>query len=142
MRCQSFTARLALGQTEDLALDVARQWLTPSSLPECEPAFTWLRNEQALTPELIEQRVRRALEANNASFAKQIAVQLPPERSAPLLRWAALIETPAEADRCADCLARRWKSNPKRSWRAGRGWRGSIATAPCVAMKVSCAHAG
>src|SRR5688572_25643415 len=95
LRCQSFTARLALGQTEDLELDVARQWLTPSSLPDCEPAFTWLRNEQALTPELIEQRVRRALETNNATFAKQIAVQLSPERSGPLLRWAALIETPA-----------------------------------------------
>jgi soluble lytic murein transglycosylase len=95
LRCHSFTARLALGQTEDLALDVARQWLTPSSLPDCEPAFTWLRNEQALTPELVEQRVRRALEVNNATFAKQLAVQLPPERSAPLLRWAALIETPA-----------------------------------------------
>lgn len=96
LRCHSFTARLALGQTEDLSLDVARQWLTPSSLPDCEPAFTWLRNEQALTPELIEQRVRRALEVNNASFARQIAVQLPPDRSAPLLRWAALIETPAK----------------------------------------------
>jgi soluble lytic murein transglycosylase len=96
LRCQSFTARIALGQTQDLALDVARQWLTPSSLPDCEPAFTWLRNEQALTAELIEQRVRRALEANNANFARQIAVQLPPEKSAPLLRWAALIETPAK----------------------------------------------
>lgn len=94
LRCQSFTARLALGQMEGLALDVARQWLTPSSLPDCEPAFTWMRNEQTLTPELIEQRARRALEGNNASFAKQIAAQLPPERSAPLLRWAALIETP------------------------------------------------
>jgi soluble lytic murein transglycosylase len=96
LRCQSFTARLALGQTQDLVLDVARQWLSPSSLPDCEPAFTWMRNEGALTPELIEQRARRALETNNASFAKQIAVQLPPERSAPLLRWAALIETPAK----------------------------------------------
>jgi len=96
LRCQSFTARIALGQTEDLSLDVGRQWLTPSSLPDCEPAFTWMRNEQKLTPELIEQRVRRALEANNATFAKQIAVQLPAERSTPLLRWAALIETPAK----------------------------------------------
>lgn len=94
LRCHSFTARIAQGQTQDLALDVARQWLTPSSLPDCEPAFTWLRNEKALTPELIEQRARRALGNNNANFAKQIALQLPPERSAPLLRWAALIETP------------------------------------------------
>jgi soluble lytic murein transglycosylase len=94
LRCHSFTARLALGRMEGLSIDVARQWLTPSSLPDCEPAFTWLRNENALTPDLIEQRVRRALENNNTTFAKQLVGQLPPERSAPLLRWAALIDTP------------------------------------------------
>lgn len=94
LRCHSFTARIELGRTEDLSLDVARQWLTPSSLPDCERAFEWLRNEKALTDALIEQRVRRALETNNASFARQIAVQLPADKNAPLLRWAALIESP------------------------------------------------
>ncbi|MBL8267573.1 MAG: hypothetical protein JNL55_14360, partial [Steroidobacter sp.] len=92
LRCHSFTARIASGRTENLSLDVARQWLTPSSLPDCERAFEWMRSQQALTPELIEQRVRRALENNNPSFARQIAASLPPERSAPLLRWAALLE--------------------------------------------------
>nr|WP_298722747.1 lytic transglycosylase domain-containing protein [uncultured Steroidobacter sp.] len=94
LRCQSFTARIALGQTQDLALDIARQWLTPVSLPDCEQAFDWMRAQNALTPELIEQRVRRALENNNASFARQIAAGLPPDRAAPLLRWAALLENP------------------------------------------------
>ncbi|HWK48439.1 MAG TPA: hypothetical protein VNR40_01070, partial [Steroidobacter sp.] len=94
LRCQSFTARIALGQTEDLSLDIARQWLTPVSLPDCEQAFAWMRAQNALTPELIEQRVRRALENNNASFAKQIATGLPADRAAPLLRWAALLENP------------------------------------------------
>lgn len=94
LRCQSFNARIALGQTEDLSLDIARQWLTPVSLPDCEQAFTWMRAQQALTPELIEQRVRRALENNNPSFAKQIAAELPADRAAPLLRWAALLENP------------------------------------------------
>lgn len=94
LRCHSYTARIELGRTEDLALDIARQWLTPSSLPDCERAFEWLRNEKALTDALIEQRVRRALENNNASFAKQIAALLPAEKSAPLQRWAALIENP------------------------------------------------
>lgn len=94
MRCHSFTARIALGRTENLTLDIARQYLTPNSLPDCERAFDWLRSQQALTPDLIEQRVRRALENNSPSFARQIATSLPPERSAPLLRWAALIENP------------------------------------------------
>lgn len=94
LRCHSFTARIALGQTEDLSLDIARQWLTPASLPECEQAFGWMRAQNALTPELIEQRGRRALENNNPSFAKQIAAGLPPDRAAPLLRWAALLDNP------------------------------------------------
>jgi soluble lytic murein transglycosylase len=94
LRCHSFTARIALGQTEDLSLDIARQWLTPVSLPDCEPAFAWMRAQNALTPELIEQRVRRALENNNPSFAKQIVGGLPADRAAPLLRWAALLENP------------------------------------------------
>lgn len=94
LRCHSFTARIALGQTEDLSLDIARQWLTPVSMPDCEQAFTWMRTQKALTPELIEQRVRRALENNNPSFAKQIAAELPADRAAPLLRWAALLENP------------------------------------------------
>lgn len=94
LRCQSFTARIALGQTQDLSLDIARQYLTPASLPDCEQAFSWLRAQNALTPDLIEQRVRRALENNNPSFAKQIIVGLPADRAAPLLRWAALLETP------------------------------------------------
>lgn len=94
LRCQSFTARIALGQTQDLTLDIARQWLTPSSLPDCERAFEWMRSQNALTPELIEQRVRRALDDNNPSFAKQIVVSLPADRAAPLLLWAALLENP------------------------------------------------
>ena len=94
LRCQSFTARIATGQTEDLTLDIARQWLTPSSLPDCERAFEWMRSQNAMTPELIEQRVRRALESNNPSFARQIAASLPADRAAPLLRWAALLENP------------------------------------------------
>lgn len=94
LRCHSFTARIALGQTQDLELDIARQWLTPSSLPDCEQAFEWMRSRNSLTPELIEQRVRRALDNNNPGFARQIAISLPADRAAPLLRWAALLENP------------------------------------------------
>jgi soluble lytic murein transglycosylase len=94
LRCQSFTARIELDRTAGLAEDVAQQWLTPRSLPDCERAFEWLRAQNALTSELIERRVRLALEANSPAFARQIALQLPPERAAPLLQWAALLEKP------------------------------------------------
>jgi soluble lytic murein transglycosylase len=57
-RCQSLTARIELGKTDDLAGDIARQWLTPRSLPECTRPFAWLTAKGLLTPELIEKRVR------------------------------------------------------------------------------------
>lgn len=94
LRCHSFTARIELDRTENLAADIAQQWLTPHSLPDCERAFDWLRAQNALTPKLIEQRVRAALVDNSPAFARQIALSLPPDRAAPLLQWAALLARP------------------------------------------------
>ncbi len=94
LRCQGFTARIELQRIEGLAAEVARAWLTPRSLPECERAFEWLRSTGALSDALIEQRVRLALEGGNPAFARQILRPLPAGRAAPLLQWAALLENP------------------------------------------------
>lgn len=94
LRCHGYTARLELQQTDGLAADIAATWLTPRSVRECERAFDYLRDTGALTPELIEQRARLALDNNNPSFARQVVARLPAERAAPLLRWAALLENP------------------------------------------------
>src|SRR5437868_11152468 len=94
LRCQRLIARIELGQTEGLATDIAKQWLAPQSLPECEQPFAWLREHNALTPALIEQRARRALENGNTAFARQIIAQLPAQQAAPLSQWAALLENP------------------------------------------------
>jgi soluble lytic murein transglycosylase len=97
LQCHSFTARIELARTTELAAEIAAQWLTPKSLPPCERAFEWLKAQNALTPVLIEQRVQGALEDGNYNFARQIAALLPPERAAPLLQWAALLENPQRA---------------------------------------------
>jgi soluble lytic murein transglycosylase len=94
LRCHNLTARIELGRTEGLVDDVSKQWLTPRSLPECERAFDWLRQQNALTPELIEQRARRALEDGNVDFARQIVAMLPADRAAPYRQWLALIDSP------------------------------------------------
>src|SRR6516162_3724753 len=86
-RCQSFTARIEVGKTADLARDIAKQWLTPRSLPECTQPFAWLNANGLLTPDLIEERVRLALEADNVAFARQIIQQLPADRVGPYLQW-------------------------------------------------------
>lgn len=94
LRCTSFTARIELDRTEGLVDDVSTLWLTPRSLPECERAFEWLRERNALTPALVEERVRRALKDGNADFARQIAAMLPSEQAAPYLQWLALLDSP------------------------------------------------
>jgi len=98
LRCQSFRARIDLQRTDNLTADVAKQWLTPRTLRECEQAFAWLRAQNALTPQLIEARARGALENNNIAFAKQIIAMLPAERAARLSQWAALLERPRSID--------------------------------------------
>lgn len=93
-RCHSFSARLALGRTDGLAADIAAQYLTPQSILECETAFEWLRSEGALTPALIEQRVKLILDKGTPAFARQIIAQLPPAKAAPYQQWAAILDNP------------------------------------------------
>lgn len=94
LECQSFAARIELDRTTELVPLVAKRWLTPRSLPDCERAFDWLRAQSALTPELIEQRARMALKEGNSGFAREIAAFLPADLAAPLLQWASLLENP------------------------------------------------
>ena len=95
LRCQSFVARIELDRFEGLAAEIGKQWLMPRSLPECERAFAWMKENGVLTTQLIEQRSRLALLDGNAAFARQIIEQLPADRTGPLLQWASLIERPA-----------------------------------------------
>src|SRR5262249_35008096 len=81
-------------KTEGLAREIAKQWLTPRSLPECERPFAWLNANSQLTPDLIEKRVRLALESDNVVFARQLIQQLPTDRVGSYLQWASLLEHP------------------------------------------------
>jgi soluble lytic murein transglycosylase len=96
-RCQGFVARIELGKTEGLSADIAKQWLTPRSLPECDRPFAWLKQNGALTTALIEERAHLALDNNNVAFARQIIEQLPADHAAPLYQWAGLLESPARS---------------------------------------------
>ena len=96
-RCESFVARIELGKTEGLTTDIAKEWLTPHSLPDCDRPFAWMKQNGVLTTALIEERVHLALDNNNAAFARQIIDQLPPDRAAPLFQWAGLLESPLKS---------------------------------------------
>lgn len=96
LRCHALTARIALGQTAALAEDLAETWLVPRSLPDaCNPALDWWRARGGPGGELVARRARLALEAGQPALARALARDLPAERGAPLLQWAALIEQPA-----------------------------------------------
>lgn len=96
LRCHAFTARIALGRTAGLADDLTEAWLVPRSLPDaCDPALAWWKARGGPGPELTARRARLALEAGQPGLARALARDLPAERGAPLLQWAALIEQPA-----------------------------------------------
>lgn len=95
LRCHQVTADIALGRSDGLAAAATEQWLVADKSPAaCDPAFAWLRAQQALTPALIEKRARLTLVAGNAAYARLLAALLPPATAAPLLQWATLIENP------------------------------------------------
>ena len=97
LRCQSFLARIELGETAGLAREVAQEWLNARSLPDCTGPFAWLRQRGELTTALIEQRARLALASGNAAFAREIIDDLPAAAAAPLREWAGLLERPQRA---------------------------------------------
>lgn len=131
LRCEMLNARIALDDTAGLAEAIVGEWLTGSQLPpECEAPFQWLRARAALTPELVERRVRLLLENGQASFARVIARPLPAERAAPLIAWADLLERPAAA---LDALASQ-ESPPVETEALIAGWTRLARNDPGAAL--------
>ena len=94
LRCQSLNARIALGQTAQLGPTLAKQWLSVKETPECDPAYAWGVDHGIITADLFERRARLALQAGNTGLARKLVAHLPDAEGAPLLQWAALLETP------------------------------------------------
>ncbi len=93
--CHQLAARAALAPAADLADDIVETWMSPKSLPEaCDPAFNWLRTKGQLTPRLVEQRARLALDNGEAGLARYLARSLPPAEAAAILQWADLLQQP------------------------------------------------
>lgn len=99
LRCQWFQARIATGETTDLAPEISETYLTGHSLPDCRTPFGWLKSQQQLPASLTVQRAKLALRSGRANFARQLAHQLPDAQAAPLLQWAALIRKPEQSIR-------------------------------------------
>jgi soluble lytic murein transglycosylase len=91
--CDRLEGRLATGDTKGLAAEALARWSLPQKQPpECEPVYKWLRQQGLLTPALAETRTRAALSADNPRLAREYAIDLPPDKAAPLLQWAQLLD--------------------------------------------------
>lgn len=96
--CDRLVGRLATGDTEGLRQEALARWSTPQRQPdECDVVFAWLRTQGVLTSDLADNRTRAALVADNPRLARVFVADVPPPRSAPLLEWLRLLETPKAA---------------------------------------------
>ena len=97
--CERLAGRLATnGDTAGLAQEALARWMVAQKQPdECNTVFAWLHTQSVLTPELAETRTRAALAADNPRLAREFAGDVPAPRSAPLLQWIQLLESPGAA---------------------------------------------
>jgi soluble lytic murein transglycosylase len=96
-RCYYLRARLDMGAND--ALDAVRQkslWLVPRAQPAaCDPLFAAWRARGALDADLIWQRIRLALEADEVGLARSLQDWLPEEERSWFDRWLAIRDRPA-----------------------------------------------
>ena len=96
--CDRLAGRLATGDTAGLAQEALARWTVAQKQPdECNAVFAWLHTQAVLTPELAENRTRAALAADNPRLARDFVAEVPSPRSAPLLQWIQLLESPGAA---------------------------------------------
>lgn len=96
--CNRLDGRLATGDTQGLAAAVLARWVLPQKQPpECNEVFAWVRLQNLVTPALAETKARAALAADNPRLAREVAVDVPVARSAALLQWSDLLESPKTA---------------------------------------------
>jgi soluble lytic murein transglycosylase len=96
--CDRLDGRLATGDTQGLGAAILARWMLPQRQPaECNEVFAWLRQQNLLTPDLAETKVRAALAADNPRIAREFAADVPVARSAALLQWSDLLEAPKAA---------------------------------------------
>ncbi len=96
--CDRLEGRLTTGDTDGLGAAALLRWSLPQKPPvECNDIFAWLHLKNLITPALAEARARAALIADNPRLAREFAVDVPVARTAALLQWSDLLETPKAA---------------------------------------------
>jgi len=98
MICSRLEGRLVTGDNDGLATAALARWVLPQRQPaECDDVFAWLRQQKLITPALAEARARAALEADNPRLARETMADVPIGKTAALLQWSDLLESPKAA---------------------------------------------
>lgn len=96
LECRAFTARIRLDRTAGLEDAALRRWLWPTSqVKECDPAFAWLEQRGAITPERRRARMELALGAGEFRLARWLARPLGPAAVNEVDTWQRLHADPA-----------------------------------------------
>ncbi|PQJ97307.1 transglycosylase SLT domain-containing protein [Chromatium okenii] len=94
-RCLSLLALLETGHAEEVLPQVAAIWLSPRSQPAaCDRVFQAWQQAGKLTPELVWQRIRLAMNASEIGLARWLGMSLPEPERPWLELWLAVDQTP------------------------------------------------
>lgn len=90
LTCHYYQARVdTTTEPAVLAGEMLAFWQDAPQMPQaCVAPFNWLKDQGRLDAEVTERRARKALADGNADLALWLIRSLPPERGAPLQRWA------------------------------------------------------
>lgn len=86
--CRAAEALIETGDEERASTIARRLWLVGrSQVDECDPVFAWMQETGRLTPELIDERYRLAVERGDFSLARYLARSLGVGPQAAAERW-------------------------------------------------------
>ncbi len=96
LQCYRLQAQLHSGEKERLVEDALSLWLVGRSQDNaCDPVFSYLEKQGALTRDLLWQRIRLAMASGNPSLAGYLARQLPEAGQAWVSLWREARQRPA-----------------------------------------------
>ncbi|NIA01392.1 MAG: hypothetical protein GWP13_01275, partial [Planctomycetia bacterium] len=88
LQCYKLQAQIKTGQTSDLVDDALKLWMIgKSQVKNCDPVFKYLDDNNAITGELLWQRIRLAIHQGNPNLAVYLAKRLPDDDRAWVELW-------------------------------------------------------
>ncbi|MEM7280480.1 MAG: transglycosylase SLT domain-containing protein [Pseudomonadota bacterium] len=95
--CHELTARLRMGQTQDLIEDALPLWMVGKSQDKaCDPAFEYLAFSGELTETRLRARMLLALQARELKLARYLSKSLPAQDSGIVSAWEKMRGAPGQ----------------------------------------------